>query len=52
VVKEPVSLETSKGNGEESCLGDLVTDEHFPHRAGAVNPDPKKETVKNELSLS
>ncbi len=25
VVKEPVSLETSKGNGEESCLGDLAS---------------------------
>ena len=36
MVKEPVSLEMSKGNGEESCLGDLVTDEHSPHRAGAV----------------
>lgn len=30
LVKEPVSLETPIGDGEEACFGDLVKDEHSP----------------------
>ncbi|MBI2360001.1 MAG: sigma-70 family RNA polymerase sigma factor [Deltaproteobacteria bacterium] len=30
VVKEPVSLETPIGDGEESCLGELIKNEHSP----------------------
>ena len=41
LVKEPVSLETPIGDGEEICLGDVVRDEH--------SPDPEKAVM--DLSL-
>ncbi len=40
MVKEPLSLETPIGDGEESCLGDLVRDEH--------SPDPEKAVIDLE----
>lgn len=36
LVKEPVSLETPISDGEETCLGDLVKDEHSPDPEKAV----------------
>ena len=41
IVKEPLSLATPIGDGEESCLGDLVKDEH--------SPDPEKAVVDLNL---
>ena len=41
MVKEPVSLEMPIGDGEESCLGDLVTDER--------SPDPEKTVIDLNL---
>ena len=41
VVKEPVSLETPIGDGEESCLGNFVKDEH--------SPDPEKAIIDLNL---
>lgn len=41
VVKEPVSLETPIGDGEESCLGNFVKDEH--------SPDPEKSIIDLNL---
>lgn len=41
VVKEPVSLETPIGDGEESCLGNFVKDEH--------SPDPEKAVIDLNL---
>ena len=37
MVKEPLSLATPIGDGEESCLGDLVKDDH--------SPDPEKAAI-------
>jgi RNA polymerase primary sigma factor len=37
VVKEPLSLESPIGDGEDSCLGDLVRDER--------SPDPEKTVI-------
>lgn len=36
LVKEPVSLETPISDGDETCLGDLVKDEHSPDPEKAV----------------
>jgi RNA polymerase primary sigma factor len=41
MAKEPLSLATPIGDGEESCLGDLVRDEH--------SPDPEKSVIDLNL---
>ncbi len=53
LVKEPVSLETPIGEGEESCLGDLVRDERSSNPEEAViDRNLKEETQKILMTLT
>src|SRR5712692_2212389 len=53
LVKEPLSLETPISDGEETCLGDLVKDEHSadPEKA-AMNLNFQEETQKILTTLT
>jgi len=50
MVKEPVSLESPIGDGEESCLGDLVKNEHSPDPEEAVIDLNLQEETRKILS--
>ena len=53
LVQEPVSLEAPMGEGEETCLADLVRDEHSPdHEKLAIELNLQEETRRILTTLS
>ena len=53
LVKEPVSLETPLGEDGETCLGDIISDDHAPDpEARSISLDSEREIRRKLTTLS